>query len=118
MTDPKLLLRIGLAFVFLYAAISSLISPADWIWYIPQWMQRIIAPEPMLMVHGIFELVLGVWLLSGWKTFYAAAIAACDLLAITLFNIQILSVVFRDVGLFFMAASLASLYKDQVKLFK
>ena len=107
----KLLLRIGLAFVFLYAAVSSLISPKDWIWYIPDWFPAIMPRETMLLLHGIFELVLGIWLLSDWKGFFAALIAALDLAMITLMNFQIMSVVFRDIGLFFAAAALAYLYK-------
>lgn len=115
MTQAKLLLRIGLAFTFLYASASSFISPNDWIWYIPDWLQQIIPGNILLIVHGVFEITLGIWLLTGWKGFYASIVAALDLLAITILNIEILDVVFRDVGLLLAAAALAFLYKDQAQ---
>ena len=41
LNNPKLaqaLLRIGLAFVFLYAAISSLMHPDEWVGYLPSFL--------------------------------------------------------------------------------
>lgn len=111
MSQAKLLLRIGLSFVFLYAAVGSLVSPNDWIWFIPSWMQAIVPGEILLVLHAVAELVLGVWLLSGWKGFYASLIAAADLFVITVINYEVMGIVFRDVGLFFAAAALALLYK-------
>lgn len=115
MNIAKLLLRIGLAFVFLYAAIGSLTFPINWVWYIPDWMRIIIPVETQLILHALAELVLGIWLLSGWKIFYVAIFAAVDLLVITVINLNIMDIVFRDVGLFFAATALAFLYKDQSK---
>lgn len=116
MSAAKLFLKLGLAFVFLYAGISALISPADWIGFIPDWLPTIIPKETMLMLHAIFEVGLGIWLLSSWKGFFAAGIAALDLLMITIMNFSILSVVFRDVGLIFAASALAALYQDKLKI--
>lgn len=110
-----LLLRLGLAFVFLYASIGSLLFPDNWIWFIPDWIQKIIPLQPLLLVHAGFELLLGLWLLSGKKTFFAAIMAALDLLAIMLPNINIFDTVFRDVGLFFMALALISLTKPSAE---
>lgn len=115
MNKAKVLLKIGLAFTLLYASVSSLTSPKDWIWYIPDWMKLIAPADLLLVLHSSFELVLGVWLLSGWKGFYAATITALDLLVITLVNIQVFGVVFRDVGLFFSAAALIVLYSTKSK---
>ncbi|OGE31085.1 hypothetical protein A2631_05425 [Candidatus Daviesbacteria bacterium RIFCSPHIGHO2_01_FULL_44_29] len=108
-----LVLRLGLAFVFLYASISSFLFPENWIWFIPDWMQKIIPAEPMLMAHASFELALGIWLISGKKLFYAALVAALDLLAIMLPNIGIFDTVFRDVGLLASAVALALLSRPQ-----
>lgn len=118
MEQAKLFLRIGLAFVFLYAGVGSLVFPKDWIWYIPDWMQGIIPGETLLLLHGVSELVLGVWLLSGWRVFYPALIASLDLLVITLINFNIMGIVFRDVGLFFAAFALAFLDKQGLKKLK
>lgn len=110
--QPTLVLRLGLAFVFLYASFGSFLFPQNWIWFIPDWMQKIVPAQPMLHTHAGFELVLGLWLISGRKLFYAAVIAALDLVAIMLPNINIFDTVFRDVGLLTSAIALAMLTKD------
>jgi len=113
MNRAKLCLRLGLAFVFLYAATSSLLNPGDWIGFIPDWMAKLPPGADLeLKGHAIFELVLGLWLLSGKLGFYAAIVAALDLAAITLVNINVMSVVFRDIGLALAAASLAFLEQE------
>lgn len=111
----KIFLRVAIAFTLLYAGIFSLLSPEDWLWYIPIWLQNIVHGETQLLLHGIFEVLLGLWLLSGWKGFYASLIATADLAVITLLNYSIMDVVFRDVGLVLAGAALASLYKEDIK---
>ncbi len=108
-----LLLRLGLAFVFLYAAIASFFYPDNWVWFIPNWMQKIVPGRPMLLMHGIFELILGLWLVSGKWVYYAAIVAALDLVAIVLPNITVMDVVFRDIGLITSAVALALLTRPQ-----
>lgn len=110
-----LFLRLGLAFVFLYASIGSFLFPDNWIWFIPDWIQKIIPPTPLLLAHASFELMLGLILLSGKKTFFVAIVAALDLLAIMLPNINIFDTVFRDVGLLFMALALINLTKPSAE---
>jgi hypothetical protein len=41
----SLLLRIGLAFVFIYAAIASLETPKEWLGFIPQFSTKFIAAD-------------------------------------------------------------------------
>lgn len=115
----SLSLRIGLAFTFLYASIGALLYPVDWISFIPAWLEnlKLAPPATLLLGHALFELILGLWLLSGKKTFFAAAIAALDLVSITLFSLNIFGIVFRDVGLIFSAIALALVYKDQIPQF-
>src|SRR5256885_15060619 len=98
MREAKIALRLGLSFVFLYASVSAFLSPNDWIWYIPDWIQKIAPAILLLHIHSATELILGIWLLIGWKSFFSAVFAAADLLVINLFNISILSVVFLDIG--------------------
>jgi len=112
MSQAKLLLRVGLAFVLLYASISALISPKDWVWYVPEWMGKILPANILLLIHSISELAIGIWLLVGWKGFFPATLAAMDILVILLINLGIFSAVFRDVGLFFAALALVFLYRD------
>lgn len=110
--DNKLALRflqIGLAFVFLYAATSAFISPDNWVGYLPGFTDPFISRSILLKLFSCFEIVLALWLLSSWKLFYSSLIAALMLAGITVFNLGILDVTFRDVGLIFAALALAAL---------
>lgn len=104
----QLLLRLGLAFIFLYAVVSATLSPLNWIGYFPPWA-RIFPEDLLLKLFSAGELGLALWLLSGWKLFYSAAGAALLLAAITLSNLSLLDVTFRDVGLVAAALALALL---------
>ena len=104
-------LRIGLAFVFIYVAISAFLDPQAWIGYIPDFVGSNVTKGYFLFAHDIFELWLGLWLLSGKKTFWSAIVSALLLAGIILTNLGSMIIVFRDVGLFFAAVSLAVLSK-------
>jgi len=105
----SLLLRFGLATVFLYAAISSLVSPRDWIGYVPDFVQVLLSAEVALTGLSIVELILAAWLVSGVYVRYAALVAATLLAGVTISNLSLLPISFRDIGLFFAALALAVL---------
>lgn len=106
---PSLLLRLGLAFVFGYAAISSLLSPNDWIGYLPKILTTILPSDALLKGMSIYEIALAGWLLVGRQTQYAAIVAALTLAGITVTNIGLIVISFRDIGLTFAALALASM---------
>ena len=101
-----ILLRLGIAFGFFYAAISSFLNPNDWIGFFPLFLRHIIAENYLLLFFSIYELILGFWLISGKYSFVAGLISAATLLGITIFNLGVFDIVFRDVGLFFAALAL------------
>ncbi len=103
------LLRIGLAFVFLYAAIASFVRPDDWIGFLPGFATTIVDPKLLLDLFSIAQIVLAVWLLTGWWLRYAALFAAAMLAGIILANPTQLLLTFRDIGLLFAAVALAIL---------
>ncbi len=104
--SPFLLLRLGLAFVFVYAAYSSFLNPESWIGFFPNFIRAIVPENILLTGFSLVEIVLGVWLVSGFKTFYAAAVASLLLLGIVIFNLAIMDLIFRDIGLFFASLAL------------
>jgi len=108
----ELLLRIGLAFVFIYAAISALVLPDAWIGFYPEFVRGIIPDQVLLYSHSFAEIILAFWLLSGWKTFWAAGLSAVWLFGIILGTLGIFLVTFRDVAIFFSALALALLSKE------
>ena|SRR5579862_6576715 len=103
------LLRAGLAFVFLYAAISSLEHPLTWAGYLPNILLEHIDPQLLVRIFAIYELLLTAWLLSGKYARYAALLTAVTLGGIIVSDLASLVITFRDVGLFFMALALAYL---------
>lgn len=107
----SLLLRIGLAFVFFYAAVSAVISPENWIGFYPQWMRSIVADNALLAFHSIAEIVLALWLVSGKWTLYAAVLSSIWLLGIIVGTLGVFLITFRDVAILFSAVALAVLSK-------
>lgn len=100
------LLRIGLAFVFLYAATASLQHPLVWAVYLPAFLTKAIAATTLIKILAVYELALVVWLLSGKLLRYCALLCALTLAGIVLTNPSQLITTFRDVGLVFMALAL------------
>ena len=100
------MLRLGLAFVFLYAGIAALLHPLEWEGYLPGFIGSVIDPELALKTMAVYETVLGIWLLIGRYRKYAAALVALTLSGITLLNLSLLIITFRDVGLVLAAVAL------------
>jgi len=105
-TTVSLLLRIGLASVFLYAGIAGLIEPSNWIGFIPQFLKNFFSESLLLTGFSSFEIILGIWVLTNWKIVYASLLAALTILGIILLNLGALDVTFRDVTVFFTALAL------------
>lgn len=106
MRNSNLLLRIAIAGSFLYPAIASLITPAAWIGYFPHFVLGIFPNDAVLLgAWSLVEAVLALWILSGKKIFLPSVLATILLVAIVLFNIPLIDIVFRDVAL-----ALVSLY--------
>lgn len=109
----KTFLRFGLAFSFIYAAISSLINPSNWIGFIPEFLTKIISGNVLLTVSSIYELALGIWLISGKKEYFSAILASITLFLITVSNLGALDIIFRDIALLFASLALIFLCSDK-----
>src|ERR1700681_2641616 len=102
-----LLLRSGLAIVFLYAADGSLQNPLEWAGYLPHFLSHAFNSSTLVKIFAVYELALVVWLISGYYLRWAALLCALTLLGIVATNPSQLIVTFRDIGLAFMAMPLA-----------
>ena len=100
-------LRIGIAFVFVYPSIAALYDPASWIGYFPMFLRNMIPMVPLSMSFTALELILAVWIVSGKKIFIPSVIASLLLLSIIFFNIHKFSVLFRNVGILSATIALA-----------
>ena len=103
------LLRLGIASVFLYAAIAAFIEPQNWVGYLPQFLRNIFPANILLILFGAYQVVLSLWLLWGKKVFWASILAILTFIAIITVNIGSLDIVFRDIAILFAALSLAVL---------
>ncbi|HSX28227.1 MAG TPA: DoxX family membrane protein [Candidatus Saccharimonadales bacterium] len=111
-SKPKLaamLLRIGLAVIFLYAAISSFVNPNDWVGYLPSLLTDHVSATVALKFFSAYELLLVVWLLSGVYVRYVALLCVLTLGGIVTANFHLFVITFRDIALMFAAAALAVL---------
>lgn len=102
-------LRAGLAVAFLYAGISAIMEPSSWAGFIPHFITIIVPASTFLMIHSVFDILLAIWLITNKLPFYAAVISALAMLAIVVFNLGALDIVFRDVAILLMAVALMSL---------
>ncbi len=111
---PELALRIGLAGVFLYAGVNSLLNPTAWIGFVPQWVESVpfLTRELALMIHGVFEILLAFILLIGFWKRLASILAFLSLAGILIFY-GVDDVSFRDFGLLAAAYALIQLEKQQ-----
>ena len=100
------ILRISLAFAFAFPAINALFDPDTWIGYFPSFLTGYV--EPLILLHGFgaIEILLALWVLSGWKVQIPASLMALMLLAIVMFNLSQFQVLFRDLSIMGLAIAL------------
>ena len=113
----SLILRVGVAFAFLYPPLSALSNPDSWIGYFPQFLAYAGIPsEVLLHGFGIIEVIIALWLLSGWRIIWPAVLATLMLVGIVIFNLAQFEVLFRDVSIAAAAVALAvdAWYKKEV----
>lgn len=104
-----LVLRLGLAVVLLWFAVSELLEPSAWTVYLPSFLR--FASGPLMMIHGLLLLVAGALLLAGLYTRLAGWVASAILmivLASLALNGAFDSVFVRDIGLAAACLAVAS----------
>lgn len=95
----KIFLRIGLAFVFVYAAVEIHYNPDNFLRYVPPFVSDLFPIEKFLPVFGIGEILLAIWLISGKWGRYSAIISFLLLCAITIPNYAFFTTLFRNVAI-------------------
>lgn len=107
------LLRIGVAFAFLYPPVSAWFNPFAWVGYFPSFMLDIAGSYDMTLLHvfGVFEIIIGLWILFGRNIFLPSLVATAALFAIVFFNWNQMDVLFRDLTIALMSLTLVIKYK-------
>lgn len=105
----KLLLRYGMATVFLWFGFSQLQNPVPWTTFLPSWVSMMpISESNFVMLNGLFEVVAATLLLIGAYVRVSAFLLGLHLLGIAL-SIGITSTGVRDFGLTIASFALAGL---------
>lgn len=113
-----LLLRLGLALVFLWFGVDKFIHPDYWInAWMPQWFQNILSGLNIgnlnfIYANGIFEMVIGLGFLFNIFVKMFALLTVLFLLAV-IFSFGLNEVIIRDAGL--IGAALALLFWNSRK---
>ncbi len=109
----KIILRLGIALLFLWFGINQLVFPQDFMGYLPIWVhtdgsgmhhmmhasiQPIGGASGLLIINGIAEVILGLLLLLGLFTRWAALLLALHLASIAV-SLGYNDVAIRDVAL-------------------
>lgn len=85
------LVRYGVGLVFFLFGISQLINPILWIAWVPQFIP--FAPKVVVIINGIFDLLIGGFLILGLFLRFFSFIGIIHLIAITA------SVGYNDIGI-------------------
>lgn len=101
------LLRAGLAFAFIYPAVSAWSDPFTWLGYVPSFAAALWPFSNMSLLHtfGFIEIGLALWVLWGKKLVVPCSLMTFILLFIVVTNLDQFDILFRDLSL--AAVSLA-----------
>ncbi len=101
------ILRLGLAFVFIWFSFSQFSDPQKWISFLPDFVKALpVSAVAFVKMNALFELLAGILLAFGIWTRIAAALLALHLFGIA-FTIGFNALGVRDLGLAIATFSLA-----------
>ena len=109
-----LILRIGLAALFLWFGFSQLIDGLSWVSWVPEWAVNLlhIPPAMIVLLNGAFEVVAGGLLAFNILTRWAALALALHLLILVI-DIGLTQIGVRDFGLMMATFALVFLNPDE-----
>ncbi|MCH7850239.1 MAG: DoxX family protein [Nanoarchaeota archaeon] len=95
------ILRIGISLTFLWFGLTQIFNPASLSVYLPNFVYSLsVDPLTFVRINGIFEAILGLFLLVGYHTRLSSFILGIHLLIIS-FGLGYNDIAVRDVGLVF-----------------
>ncbi len=95
-----LILRLGLAVLFLWFGFSQLLDGINWVSWVPEWAVNVfhLPPAMIVLANGLFEVVAGALLALNIWTRPVAFVLALHLLVITI-EIGATAIGMRDLAL-------------------
>lgn len=106
---PGLLMRLAVAFSFIYPAVSAWFDPYAWIGYFPAFALNSAGNNAELLLHawGALEILLALWVLFAVRVYIPSIIMAALLMAVVIVNPAQFPILFRDISIALAALSLA-----------
>lgn len=102
----SVVLRVSLSLVFLYFAVMQLSNADEWTSFVPDFLVSLgISANSIVLLNGVLELVLGIFLIIGLYTRFASLILSLHLFGIA-FSIGFSPLGVRDFGLAFATLAL------------
>jgi len=99
-----ILARYGVGIVFFLFGILQLINPQSWVSWLPEFIVNNFDPVTFIYVNGIFDLVIGAFLLVGFLTRIVALLGILHLLGV-IFSLGFNDISIRDFGLLLVLVS-------------
>lgn len=109
------LLRVALAFVFLWFGFSQISDAAMWTSFVPDWATTIMSAGTLVYLNGIFEIIAGSLLAIGIIPCYVSAVLGLHLIIISA-SLGFTAIGVRDIGLGLATLALAFLGNDRFAL--
>lgn len=119
--NPKyapVVLRAGLAFVFLWFGLNQIIDQSIWVSLIPDWVVTLtgISAKTFVILNGVFEVGMAVLLAFGIQTRIVSALLFIHMFAI-IADVGLTPVGIRDIGLMVALLSVSLRGTDEYSLF-
>lgn len=113
-TTGLLVLRLGLAPVFLWFGFSQLFDGLAWVGWVPAWAVPLLHLPPAMIVlgNGLVEVILGSLLAMGFLTPIVALLLGLHMALITI-DIGLTAIGVRDFGLTLATLALALIEKGE-----
>ena len=108
----KILLRITISLVFLWFGINQILSPSDWVDFVPAFASVIVNAKTLVLVNGVFEIIFGLMLLTGIYVRISALLLGLHLMGIAT-SLGYGALMIRDLGLSFATLSISLLGPDK-----
>lgn len=110
---PGLLMRLAVAFAFIYPAVDAWFNPDSWIGYFPGFVLDLAGSNTELLLHGwgALEIALALWVLFGVQIFIPSIIMAAAFIMVVVVNPGQFPILFRDISIALAALSLAIVNK-------
>jgi len=111
-----IVLRLGIVFTLLYAAVAGILAPQNWIGYFPEFLRNgsFLPAKSLLLIFGIFEVILALLILFKRNVAWPSLLVSLLFLTIAFVNIAVFDAVFRDVGLAMAALALFFMGKMRI----